>query len=439
MTRPATSPPKDVPTGSSSRRRVMFASSVGNFVEWFDFTLFGFTAAVLAKVFFPAGNDVAALLGAFAIYGVAFVARPVGAYVFGRIGDRRGRRTSLGLSIVIMGAATAAIGLLPGWSQIGVVAPALLLVCRLAQGFSAGGEYTGAVTFSVEHAPADRRAWYMAIVGASTWLGAMGATACVALCQAVFGDAFASGGWRVPFIIGGLISVAGLFLRLRVDETPVFAAVQAQAKEVVRPFRELLRGYWRTLLVLFAYFGVLGLFTHMFLGYMPTYLKQATGMTDTAVLTLTTGLNLASMVLGLGLAVLADRHGRRIQVRIGAVAAVVVLVPAYLLIGTGNIVAIAVALLVFTLAVGLLSTGALSVLEMYPANVRFSGMAMPYNVAYAVFGGTTPLVSQALVEGTGSLLSPAFYASALALLALPLLLRGIPETRGADLHTGVSP
>lgn len=434
MSQPAPPPTATVAAVSTSRRTVLLASSVGNFVEWFDFTLYGYTAAAIAAAFFPAGNKISGLIGAFAVYGVAFVARPLGAFVFGRIGDRRGRRTSLGVSIVLMGAATAAIGLLPGWSQIGVAAPVLLLICRLLQGFSAGGEYTGAMAFSIEHAPDDRRAWYLALVGSSTWLGAIGATGVVLLFQAITGDGFANGGWRGPFLIGGVIALIGLVLRLRVDETPVFKAMQAHQPDgpPARPFRELLRGHWRKLLILFAYFAVLGLFTHSFLGYMPTYLAEAGGFSASTVLWLVTAANILTIPAGLVLAVLADRHGRRIQLRVGAIAAIVLVIPAYLLIGTGNLVAVVLALLVLLLAVSLLSAGAISVLELYPTNVRFSGMALPYNFAYAIFGGTAPLISQVLVDGTGSLLAPAVYAAVVAVLALPLLLR-IPETNGANL------
>ncbi|GAA3573324.1 MFS transporter [Amycolatopsis ultiminotia] len=434
MSRSAPSATAAVTAASKSRRTVLFASSIGNFVEWFDFTLYGYTAAALAATFFPAGNHVAGLVGAFAVYGVAFVARPLGAIVFGRIGDRRGRRTSLGISIVLMGAATAAIGVIPGWAQIGVAAPILLLLCRLLQGFSAGGEYTGAMAFSVEHAPDDRRAWYLALVGSSTWLGTIGATGVVLAFQAMTGAGFAGGGWRGPFLLGGVIALVGLVLRMRVDETPVFKAMQAQqpAERPVRPFRELLRGHGRTLLILFAYFAVLGLFTHSFLGYMPTYLEQAAGFPASSVLWILTIVNVLSIPVGLVLAVLADRHGRRIQLRLGAVAAIVLVLPAYLLVGTGNLAAVVAALLVLLLAVNLLSAGAISVLELYPTKVRFSGMALPYNVAYAIFGGTAPLFSQLLVDGTGNLLSPAIYASVVAVLALPLLLR-IPETRGTSL------
>ncbi|MCR6482918.1 MFS transporter [Amycolatopsis sp. OK19-0408] len=414
------------------RRGVLFASSVGNFVEWFDFTLYGYTAGVLALTFFPPGNKTAALLGTFAVYGVAFIARPLGAVVFGRIGDRRGRRNSLSLSIILMGAATAVMGLLPGWSSAGVLAPVLLLVCRLVQGFSAGGEYTGALTFTVEHAPDGRRAWYMGLVGSSTMLGAVGATAVALLFRSVFGDRFATEGWRWMFVLAGLVALVGLVLRLRVAESPVFTEMRATAP--ARPFRELVRGHWRTLLVLFVYFAVLGLLTHMFLGYLPTYLNEAIGMSSGTVLALTTAANLVSIPVGLWLCVLADRHGRRGLVRAGAIAAVVLIVPAYLLMGTGSLTAVVVALLAFVFAVSLLQMGALSVLELYPTSVRFSGMALPYNLAYAVFGGTAPLVSELLVNGTGALIAPAVYASVVALIALPILVKGIPETKGTSLR-----
>lgn len=415
----------------------MLAGSAGNFVEWFDFTLYGFSAAVIAATFFPAGSASTALLATFAIYGVAFVARPLGAIVFGRIGDRLGRRSALSLSVLLMGAATAAVGLLPGWTSIGVAAPILLLGCRLVQGFSAGGEYTGALTFSVEHAPSGRRALWMALVGSSTMLGSAGATLTVVIFQVVARDEFVAGGWRWPFIIGALLSLVGLFLRLGVDETPVFTQMQADASTPAYSLRRLLREYWRSLLVLLCFFAVLGVFTHMFLGYMPTYLGQAGGVSSTTALTIITGLTIFAALIGPVFGSVGDRIGRRPLLRTGAVAAVVVLVPAYLLIGTKDLFLIVVAMFVLLVVVALLGAGAMAVLEMLPADVRFSGMALPYNVAYAVFAGTAPLVSQLLVDVSGSLLAPAFYASALALIGLPVIFRGIPETRGVDLRAGV--
>lgn len=420
----------------STGRRVILACATGNFVEWFDFTIYGFSAAVIATVFFPPDAGAAALLGTFAVYGVAFLARPLGAVFFGRVGDRLGRRAALSLSIIIMGAATAAIGLLPSWSTVGVLAPILLLLARLAQGFSAGGEYTGALTFTVEHAPPGRRGLWMCLVASSTWIAVTGATITIVTAQQVFGEAFAAGGWRVPFIVGGAVAIVGLFLRLRVEETPVFAELEARDEREARPFRELLRGHWRKLVVLFLFFAATGVLTHMFLGYMPTYLGQAAGISSGTGLVITTALSLLAAGLTPLLGLLLDRVGRRPIARAGAIGAVVVVVPAYLLIGTGNLVAVVVALLALLAVVGLLGASALAVLEIYPAAVRFSGMALPYNLAYAVFAGTAPLVSQLLVTATGNLLAPAFYATAIALIALPVLLRGIPETRGSDLRTG---
>jgi MHS family proline/betaine transporter-like MFS transporter len=428
---------KDREARRRSPARIVLAGAAGNFVEWFDFTLYGFSAAVIAATFFPADQASAALLGTFAIYGVAFVARPLGAVVFGRIGDRLGRRTALTASVLLMGSATAAIGLLPGWASIGVAAPALLLVCRLLQGFSAGGEYTGAMTFSAEHAPPGRRALWMGLVVGSTMLGVTGATLTVVLFQAVAGDAFAAGGWRWTFVVGGLLALVALVLRLGVDETPVFTELREDEPKPGRSFGYLLRTYWRSLLVLLCYFGVTGVVTHMFLGYMPTYLGQAAGVPSSTALTIITVLTLFAAVAGPVFGAVGDRTGRRPLVQAGALGAVVLTVPAYLLIGTRSMVAIVVAMFVLLLVVSLLGAGAMAVLEMLPADVRFSGVALPYNVAYAVFAGTAPLVSQLLVDVSGSLLAPALYATALALVGLPVILRGIPETRGIDLRTGV--
>ena len=203
------------------------------------------------------------------------------------------------------------------------------------------------------------------------------------------------------FVLAGLVAVVGLVLRLRVDESYGLPGDAQPAGGVpARPFRDLVRSHRRTLLVLFAYFAVLGLLTHMLLGYLPTYLNEAIEMRATTVLALTTAANVVSIPVSLGLCVLADRHGRRTQIRLGAVAAVVLVVPAYLLIGTGSLLAVIVALLVFVVAIALLQMSALTVLELYSTGVRFSGMALPYNVAYAIFGGTAPLVSELLVNRT---------------------------------------
>ncbi|MDN3460107.1 MFS transporter [Rhodococcus sp. APC 3903] len=422
-----------------TRRKALVAAATGNFVEWFDFTIYGFMAVTLASVFFPPDSGKAALLAIFAVYGSAFIARPLGAVFFGSIGDRLGRRGSLSLAIGLMGVSTAAIGLLPTYAAAGTLAPALLLLCRLIQGFSAGGEFAGAATFVVEHAPPGRRPLYLAILGGSTSLGVVGATAAVLAFRSAGASAFDDGGWRWAFIVGGALAVVGLILRLGVEETPVFTAAveQQQNRKGTRhsPLRELLAKHRRAMGTVLVFFASVGVLTHMMLGYMPTYLVTAAGVTSNTALVLTMIAMIVPLPVAIILSGFVEKVGRRPFIRVGAVSAVLVVIPCYLLIGTGNKLAIGVALIVLMVVLCLLNIGLLAVLEILPTRLRYIGTAVPYNVAYALFAGTAPLVCQALVDSTGSALAPAFYGTAIALLACPVLLRYIPETKGTDLRT----
>jgi MHS family proline/betaine transporter-like MFS transporter len=431
--------PMDAPRSARTRRKALVAAATGNFVEWFDFTLYGFMAVTLASVFFPPDSGKAALLAIFAVYGSAFIARPLGAVFFGSIGDRLGRRGSLSLAIGLMGVSTAAIGLLPTYAAAGALAPTLLLLCRLIQGFSAGGEFAGAATFVVEHAPPGRRPLYLAILGGSTSLGVVGATAAVLAFRSAGASAFDNGGWRWAFLVGGALAIVGLILRLGVEETPVFSAAveQQQNRNGTRrsPLRELLTQHRRVMGIVFVFFASIGVLSHMMLGYMPTYLVTSAGIASSTALVLTMFAMIVPLPMALVLAGFVEKVGRRPFLRAGAVSAVLVVIPCYLLIGTGNKPAIGIALIVLMFVVLLLNTGLLVILEILPTRLRYIGTAVPYNVAYALFAGTAPLVCQALVDSTGSALAPAFYGTAIALLACPVLLRGIPETKGTDLRT----
>ncbi|WP_415973855.1 MFS transporter [Rhodococcus sp. 077-4] len=426
---PVESPTEASTARSLTRRKALIAGATGNIVEWFDFTIYGFSAAVLAKVFFPAEFGSGALLATFALYGVAFLARPAGGVFFGRLGDRFGRRGALSLAITLMGCSTAAIGLLPTYASIGAAAPLLLLVCRLVQGFSAGGEYTGAATFVVEHAPYHRRGLYAGIIAGSSFVGSIFATVTVLSFNSVGAEYFLNGGWRWPFLIGGIVALGGLFLRLAVEETPAFTEMKEKKSLPTRPLADLFRNHWRSLITAFVYFASLGVATHMLIGYMPTFLIHAAAVSSTTALLLTSSALILAVPLYIGFGATVDRVGRRPLVRIGMVSSIFVAVPSYLLIGTGNIVAIAIALLALVIVQSLLASALLAVLEMMPTHARFTGTALPYNVAYALFAGTAPLVCEALVNATGSNLSPAFYATAIAAIALPVLWRGIPESK----------
>ncbi|WP_158635086.1 MFS transporter [Tsukamurella asaccharolytica] len=424
-------------TTGKNARRVIVASAAGNFVEWFDFSIYGLAAATLATVFFAPGSESTGLLGVFAVYGVAFLARPAGAVFFGRIGDRLGRRAALSLSIIIMGASTAAIGLLPGWATVGVAAPALLVLCRLMQGFSAGGEYSGAVTFVVEHAPERRRGLWLGLLGMSTLAGPTAATMVILGAKSISGDAYADWGWRLPFLLGGVIAIIGLFLRRGVEESPVFQKAQAEEPVSNRgSLGELLRLYWRPIVVVAVYFATVGVIAHMFLGYIPTYMTTVGGVGMQEALAIMTVLSIIGMALTPITGTLTDRIGRRPLLRLGLAGVVVLMVPAYLLVGTGHPILMGIGLLGFMIPMGLLGSGALAILEILPARVRYSGIAIPYNVTYAVFAGTAPLVSESLVTWTGNQLCPAFYGAGIGLVGLLVLWRWIPETRGADLVQG---
>ena len=377
------------------------------------------------------------MLAALAVYGVAFVARPLSAFFFGWVGDRFGRRNALSLSILIMGVATACIGLLPGWATVGIVGPAMLLLCRMVQGFSAGGEFSGAMPFIIEHAPKHRRGLWMGLVGASTTIGSMAGSLAVLAAEGIAGDAYAEWGWRLPYLLGGVIAIIGLLLRSSIEESPAYTEAKADAPAEHRSLKELLRFQWRTLIIMFVYFGVVGVLTHTFLGYMPSYMSLVGGVSTQTALVIMTVVSLMSIGTTTATGWSVDRFGRRPIFRAGIIGSVVIIFPAYLLIGTGNPIAIGVGLLAFLIPIELLSAEVTIVLEMLPTRVRYSGMALPYNLAYALFVGTAPVVSQGMIEISGSLLAPAFDGTAFGLVALLVLWRGMPESRGVDLKHGI--
>jgi MFS transporter, MHS family, proline/betaine transporter len=425
------------PASSAEARRVLTASSVGSFVEWFDFTVYGFTATVLAKVFFPPDKAVAAILATFAVYAIAFFARPLGAVVFGRIGDRRGRKPALTASILMMGAATLLIGVIPGYATIGWFAPLLLLILRLVQGVSGGGEFAGAMTYALEFSPEGRRGAWVGIVAAVTLFSTAAGTGVVLALQSVSETWFAAGGWRWAFVVGGVLAVIGLYLRSRLEESPVFETVERSAKaRPVRPFRELVQQHGRLLVVQFAFFTAVGVAVHILVGYVPTFLTSVVGISSVPALLLATAALLFGVVVILVVGRLLDRFGRRRPLLTTLAWSIVTTIPAYLLLTSGNYVAVAVGLAALALSVGGYQGCMLAMFELFPARVRYSGTAIPYNVSYAVFAGTAPLVSQALIDATGSMLAPAVYVTVIALIAAPFLVKLLPESKDADLLAG---
>ncbi|WP_110641772.1 MFS transporter [Salinicola sp. CPA57] len=257
----------DLPT----LRKVIAASAIGNFVEWFDFAVYGFLAVILSQHFFPPGDDSLALLQTFAVFAVSFALRPLGGVFFGMLGDRIGRKRVLAITVLLMAGATTLIGVLPTYASVGLFAPLALALARCVQGFSAGGEYAGACAFVMEHAPTRRKARYGSFVPVSTFLAFATAAALTFIISALLTDeALNAWGWRIPFLVAAPLGLVGLYMRLRLDESPAFRALKAQHAVPQAPLKETVRLHAATIVSLSAFISVTALSFYMFTTYFTT-------------------------------------------------------------------------------------------------------------------------------------------------------------------------
>lgn len=416
-------------------RKVIVAAAIGNFVEWFDFAVYGFLATTIALLFFPSGDPSVALLKTFAVFAVAFAFRPLGGIFFGMLGDRIGRKRTLAMTILLMAAATTLIGILPTYASIGVMAPILLTLIRCAQGFSAGGEYAGACAYVMEHAPVDKRAWYGSFLPVSTFSAfATAAVVAYALEAMLSSETMQSWGWRLPFLIAAPMGLIGIYLRSRLDETPAFQAVSDEHAVAHSPLKETLRNHARAILCLGAFVSVTALSFYMFTTYFATYLQVAGGLSRaTSLLVALIALAFAAAICPLAGA-FSDKVGRRKTIVTTCVLLIVVVLPAFLMASSGSFAASVLG--VMLLAVGAVLSGVVTAAllsEVFPTRTRYTASAITYNMAYTLFGGTAPLIATWLISTTGSNLSPAFYLVAVSLLALIGGL-ALPETSRISLH-----
>lgn len=410
-------------------RKAVIAGAVGNTMEWFDFGVYAYFATIIATLFFPSEDPVASLLASFAVFAVAFFMRPLGALIFGHFGDRIGRRNTLAAAIILMAVATFLIGILPTYEQIGVLAPILLVLARLLQGLSAGGEWGGSASFMVEFAPEGRRGFFgswqqFSVVGGLLLGSATGALLTSTLSEA----ALNSWGWRVPFLIGLLLGLVGLYIRLQVDETPEFRAVIQNREVAAAPIRETLRGHNRAGLVAIGFTLVWTVAYYLLLTYMPTYVSQTLEISASlALISNTIGLVFLMALIPV-MGALSDRIGRKPMLIGAAVGLAVLTYPMFLLISQGSFVLIVLAQIVFAVLIAMYSgPGPAALVEMFPTNVRYSALGVSYNLSVAVFGGTAPFIATFLINRTGSDLSPTFYMILAAVITLAVLIR-IQET-----------
>jgi MHS family proline/betaine transporter-like MFS transporter len=402
-----------VASQTDSRRRALIGGCLGNAVEWYDFAIYGAFSTILARIFFPAG-DGSALAATFAIFASAFVARLIGAAVIGRRSDHLGRCPALSLTIAMMAVATTAVAFLPPWSAIGVLAPVSLLLLRLVQGFSTGGETPSSVAFLVESAPAGQRGLYGGWHTASTAVGLASGYGVAAVFTAVLSaEALADWGWRVAFLFAAPLGLVARYIRRRLADTPLF--IEIEAPRPPHLFGDVLRtrgaGAGRGFVLVAAF----AMAFNVWFVFLPNHLT-ASGMVSL-------GQALAFGVAGLCTAALtapvagrlADRFGRRVMLIAGTVAIAAFAVPGFAL-ARGSVIGLLVSDIVMGALIGSLVVTAF-VAELFPTGVRATGVALTYGVASAVFGGTAPLIATLLTDAGNAWAVPASLA-ATALLAL---------------------
>jgi len=407
--------------------KVASASFIGTTIEFYDFFIFGTAAAlVFPKLFFPGESPLLGALLSFATFGVGFLARPLGGIVFGHYGDRIGRKKMLVISLVGMGSATFLMGLLPGYATIGILAPILLAVLRLIQGFCVGGEWGGATLMAVEHAPIGKRGFY----GAFTQMGSPGG---VALATLVFlavaqlpDEQFLTWGWRIPFLFSAVLVAVGLFIRISVTESPEFVKVKVDHEQVKLPVKVAFQKYWRQILLVAGIFISQGIFAYICISYFVSYGTAVLKIDRTAALLGVCAAAVVATILYGVFGAVSDHIGRKTTYLIGAVAMAVSIAPALALINTGNPWLFGVALmLVFGLAMSPAggATGSLFSL-MFGAEVRYTGVSLGYTIAQLCGSAFAPLIAVALYGATGStngLLIYMLAASAISIISLLLL------------------
>ncbi|GAB3222021.1 MFS transporter [Mycolicibacterium hippocampi] len=408
----------------SDIRRAVTGASIGNAVEWFDFAIYGFLATFIAARFFPAGNDTAALLNTFAIFAAAFFMRPLGGLFFGPLGDRIGRQRVLALVILLMSGATLCIGLLPTYDAIGVAAPLLLLVLRCLQGFSAGGEYGGGAVYLAEYATDARRGVTVTFMVWSGVLGFLMGSVTVTLLQALLpAAAMESYGWRIPFLIAGPLGLVGLYIRLRLADTPQFAELRNTDQTADSPLREALSTGWRQILQVIGMMIVFNIGYYVVFTFLPNYFISTLNFSKTDAFLSITLASMVALVLILPLAMLSDRIGRRPLLIGGAVAFAVLGYPLFLLMNSGSLTAAVTAHCALAAIEAVYVSAAVSAgVELFATRVRFSGFSVGYNVCVAVFGGTTPYIVTWLTAATGNVIAPAYYLVIAAVVSLGTVL-----------------
>jgi len=403
---------------ASTRRKAVLASVIGSGLEWFDFSGYAFFAAIIGKLFFPSNDPTTSLLLALATFGVGFVVRPLGGIVFGIYADRVGRKRALSLAMLVMAAGCGIIAFAPTYESIGILAPCLIVLARMLQGLSAGGEMGGATAFLTEHAPKNQRAfyssWIQTSVGFAVVLGSLVGTLIVSTMSE---ESLMQWGWRIPFLIGMLIAPVGYYIRHKIDETPEFATEPHPTKT---PLRDVIRQYPSQVLSSLFMVVLWTVCTYVILFYMPTYATQYLGFTQQQgfVSGIVSGVVLMAVAPIAG--ALSDRIGKRLVMTASALIILAACIPLFVYLNSARSFGV---LLSFQVAFGVLIafyTGPALALftEMFPSRVRTTGLSLAYNGAVTIFGGFASFIITWLIRQTGDPKSAAYYIVVAAIISL---------------------
>lgn len=392
---------------TSTQRRATFVAALGNILEWYDFTVYAYLAAIVAKLFFPAVDETASLLSSFAVFGVGFLARPLGGFVLGPIGDAKGRKFVLLLTMMLMAMASLVIGLCPSHASIGIAAPIILVLARLVQGFSAGGEFGSAAVFLVEWASPGRRGLAGSSIQLGTFGGALLGSGIVALISStITPEALEDWGWRVPFIFGGILGIVAMYARRHVHETPVFRKVQVMSSPAVSG-----NGVTKAVIQTIGIIVLCTVSAYATFVYMPTFTQKFGGLTRPEALWANTiGLVIAVVLIPVAGA-LSDRIGRRPTMGLSAAGFVLLSVPLFHLLSSGRTFTIVVEVQAIFAVLAALSCAPVpaAISESFATESRTTGVTIASAIAATIFGGFAPFMLTFLIDQTANPIAAAFY------------------------------
>ena len=412
------------------RIRTSLTGSIGNVLEWYDFAVFGFFVPFISSQFFPSDDPVSGLINTFGVFAAGYLVRPIGGVFFGQVGDRLGRKRALQISIMTMAVPTTLITFLPTHAQVGVLAPALLVILRLAQGLSVGGEFIGSCVYLVEVAPSHRRGFS----GSWSMFGAVGgmligSAVATVIHNVLSPDQIHAWGWRLPFLGGLLIGVVGWRMRRGLQETPEFLQMQDAGRTEERPALQALREMPLRVLQVAGIVLLLGVGVYTLFVWMPTYLTHFVKPPVPHALLINT-LCMVILIAAMPVAgLLADRFGYKIVLASGALVTGVVVYPLFIWIDSGTMLATSVALTIFAITNGCIQGAmAVAMVQLFPARLRYSGMAIGYNLTLAIFGGTAPVVATWLIKTFNDLTAPAWYVIVISAVTFIVTLTIKPHT-----------